>query len=322
MKKLDKTSENKEISKNWFASLWQSNQKIAEIAKNYNEQKWYKSYRFIAGFLLLLQLGAGFAVGLLDIPSLIATATVFLPLVYLVMRGYRPFLIIAIIYYTIDKVMTIYAIDRVTLGALVWWVLTTLALLNAYRVEHVRAKTNKISGKRVIVDTLLAIIMVITCLVGFIFVMPKTDDGKVEQLVYWKAFSLQNTDWVKQHCSQYEIDMSKYSKIFNDVYSTQIEFIDNQLGAAGVDAQKLNSEMMASPEVGSEMLASFDAMRKNMIAQLVLSQSGGSMETFVWEDKYNEVLSEREFCLIMNENPLLMDNLDSDFNKFSVIGKK
>ncbi|MFA5750009.1 MAG: hypothetical protein WC895_02190 [Candidatus Shapirobacteria bacterium] len=182
---------------------WKIDKKdIDEEINEYSKNK-KTSFRKVAGYLILasLLLTCVFVFfGLIPSENLFSII-IYLPLAILVMKGYRPFIVIAMIFITIDRFGSIalmgqYSVSSVGLRIL-WWAFQMRFLFGAFLVEKKRTRSNpsntiinnsnelhfnKNQNKNSIIKYLIIAILAIILVVALFIVYKKySSDSKVKQ---------------------------------------------------------------------------------------------------------------------------------------------
>lgn len=179
----------------WKIDKKDIDEELIEYSKNKNS-----SFRKVAGYLILasLLLTCIFVFfGL--IPSVnLFSIIIYLPLAILVMRGYRPFIIIAMIFITIDRFGSIFLMGQYSVSSVglrvLWWAFQMRFLFGAFLVEKERVKykytnsihtnnlDNKVQPKNSIIKYLsITLLVIILVVVSFVFYQKYLLTNKVKQ---------------------------------------------------------------------------------------------------------------------------------------------
>ena len=305
----------KDDDKSWVQKLWKSQKQIDEDAKNYNNISWYLAPRYGAIALLAIQAFIGFITGLLGWGDLLAVVAVYVPLYYLIARGYRPFIVLAVIVYTADKFYNVYS-GYTSLAELFWWFATAYMLVLSYRIEHAKAKLAKKEKTTYLRDALVALAI----LFGFsaaaiMFSYQRSSES--DEIMYWKGFIYRNTDGVKAYCGDVNIDLNNYINSFNEQFKDEITFIDNKIVAIGLNPSTMFYDMNIQTGDLNRLVANhYDALHRILTSFLVIEQTGTNPEDFEWKEEYEQILSKPGFCSFIDLNPDLVQVIDSDFMDF------
>ena len=132
---------------------------IENRAKNYNTIPWYKSYRYLGVLLFFISLILGVFANLFfhveempDAYTFIELLAILFPVLYLSIRGWRPFMILLLLYFSADKAFTAWIFYKIginqILGAFFWWLVIAIILINAIRVQNARARLGLMPQKK------------------------------------------------------------------------------------------------------------------------------------------------------------------------------
>lgn len=289
-------SENNENIKNekkrFF--LWSSNEEIEIAVKNYDSEKWYKSHRGIVVLFVLFQLLVGFAIGFLNCEELSALGIVLFPILYLSGRGYRPFLLLLAVYYSLDKFIIISEMHNMRGGAIAFWMITMAFIIAAYRVSHIRAKSYKVSGKKMLKDCGISVLMAVVSFVAAAgcFVYKRIDDKSI--MAASAGVVLTNTQWIEQHCANYDIDMKNYTMTFSQTYAKEIQKLTDDFANENVDFVVLQKALLEDKNFPDNLQFLFKLTAKALI------------------NPEAEKMDDKEICRQMNEKPQLITRYDFD----------
>lgn len=309
----NKKTESAVASKAWIEYFWKNKEDIQNDARLYEKVKWYKAPRYLAAIIISIQMLAGFAVGMLNIIDFFAAMTMFAPLIYLLTRGYRPFIAFTLLFYTIDKLYTMYMIGNLSIPAVCWWAATTYFLIMAFRIEQEKVRLNVDIQKTYIRDSLIFVILFAVFFV-LAATFPKPQPAK--ELMYWKGFSYRNTEGINKYCNG--VDMSAYNEKFANKNEKSLISVDEQILALGFNPQTIFADLKIPQEIMDGQVAYyFETFRKGLISFVVVGQSAVTPQEFVWKDEFWDIMPRDEFCKFINNNFELFENLDGDFAKFS-----
>lgn len=168
-KKITQTAQNTWKQNKLIRFFFASKEDIENRAKNYNHIKWYKSYRHLGVLLFFFSLTLGLMANLLfhveEMPdgyTFIELLAILFPILYLSVRGWRPFIGLLLLYFTADKAFTAWIFYKIgitqILGAFFWWLIIAIILINAIRVQNARARLGLMPQKKPYVkDAVIAI---------------------------------------------------------------------------------------------------------------------------------------------------------------------
>jgi hypothetical protein len=300
----------------WFQKIFKTEKEIKEAAKNYDSTPWYKSPGYGVIIIVLLHLLAAFLIAGLGIGDILAAAAVFLPLLYLVARGYRPFLALFLIYYTADTVYTVYKIGYIATPLILWWLVAVYFAILAFKIENARVELGR--GKPAYVLDTIAAIAIFAVFVGTtLYLTSKANDTK--EVMYWKGFIYRNTDGIADYCTGYDVDMSHYVNTFKEEYKSEIAYVNGEISDAGFNPDTIYQDIdVDKGKIDSLIKNHFDHLYKILISLLVIEQKGITPEEFKWSDEYYEIITKPGFCSFIDLNIGIIQNLDSDFGVFPV----
>ncbi len=308
-------AKSKDDKKCWWQKLYWSDESIKKAAENYNNIPWYKSPRYGIAFIVVFHLLTGFLVSSANMATIFSALMIFAPLVYLIVRGYRPFLAIFLVYYTIDTVFTVYMVGFVGLSLAVWWVVTMYLIVVSYKIQNAREKVaNK---KQYTIDSLVALFLLALFAVSGFVLQQKQQEAK--EFMYWNWFIYRSTQGVVDYCQEYQVDVTGYAKDFNKKYASQIEYVHSNISKYGLNPQSLYKDIGMSDEMIKSLVASYyDRLYKTLISSVVIEQGQINPQNFVWKDEYYNILPKSGFCTFITLNPNVAQAVDSDFRTFPI----
>ncbi len=212
----------------WKIDKKDIDEELIEYSKNKNS-----SFRKVAGYLILASLLLTWIFVFLGLlPSVdLFSIIIYLPLAIFVMKGYRPFIIIAMIFVTIDRfgslfLMNQYSVTSIGLRVL-WWAFQMKFLFGAFLVENERNKhkflnsihtdNNKIRTKKSTLKYLsVVIITVILTIIVFVFYQKYSSKNKINK----SEVSQNKTNTVNQETTwkEYFLAKDKYKISFPSDY--------------------------------------------------------------------------------------------------------
>ena len=152
------------------AFMFPSKQRLKDMAQNYNNLAWYKSYRHLAVFFFIISLISGLIsniyleIALSDyIYMFIFMIAIFFPFLYLSAKGWRLFLLITALYFIADKIFTMWMFYELDSGNLIsiffsilWGAVVAIMFINAIRIENQRFRL-KLKAKWRLKDIMMAL---------------------------------------------------------------------------------------------------------------------------------------------------------------------
>ncbi len=114
--------------------------------ENYSTLTMTQSYKGITVliflFFLILSLILSFFSVVNDLITMLIGIIIYLPILFFVYKGHRWAIILLMILYTIDNLFLIYDLKGPSCMAFVWWIIITVYLWKALRVENARRKSS------------------------------------------------------------------------------------------------------------------------------------------------------------------------------------
>ncbi len=153
----------------FFRFFFAGKEDIENRARNYDTISWYKSYRYLGVLLFFFSLVLGVFANLFfhveempDAYTFIELLAILFPVLYLSIRGWRPFMILLLLYFSADKAFTAWIFYKIginqILGAFFWWFVIATMLINAIRVQNARSRLGLMPQKKPYVrDAVIAI---------------------------------------------------------------------------------------------------------------------------------------------------------------------
>lgn len=122
---------------------------LQDQVDNYNNQKWYGSYRSIAALLLIFS--AVLTIIMVSVGWVTQDSTIdviaFLILALFIFRGHKWAMISAMLLWTFEKIYLIYIGSGAPIVQIIWWTIYMHAFFGAFKVELLRRKqANVIEG--------------------------------------------------------------------------------------------------------------------------------------------------------------------------------
>lgn len=292
-------SDNNKERNPFLGTLWADSTEIQKGVENYNSIKWYKSVRFVPVFFVLIMTTIyelrmeKYTFGP-EWWNIVVGFAMFLPFIYLMVKGYRVVILCWIILYTINMWDTILFHPKTSVVVhLIWWCVITGCGITALRIENARHKIDSI--KSTLLKDIIVIIIYCTIIgVGFFPVLNKSNDS----LAYCYAAIHKNTKGITSYCTKQGVLLQEYPFAFKRQYAKEIELVNNMLK---------NSEYLLSTY--NQELAEYDRNfeyinneRKYYISDFIIEEMHINPNEFTWKDEYWDIMSGSDYCRLMDNS--------------------
>lgn len=297
----------KKGERNWIsAALWADETEIRRAAENYDQVKWYRSVRiFPSALILVMTWLAALLTG--NYWDALGVSMILCPLAYLNLKGYRWSFLLLIAFYTLDRIYAFYAgieldekINPVVM--MIWWVIIVGGSLTAFRIESYRIKHNLVGRRHYLKDTLITLAFPLILFVSLAIYLynyrsPLPAEQK-ENLFDAYVTIVKHTTGLETYCSRQGVTMQQYPQQFMKTYANEIALVEHWM------EKDWHYKMAVEDEVNDQQsgimeLINYD--RQSMIAFAIRSKNGIAPEDFEWKEEYDQELSGKDYCELMDK---------------------
>ena len=219
----------------------------------------------------------------------------FLPFVYLMVKGYRVIIFCWIIMYTISQWYTMLFVPITTpVVHFIWWCIIAGAGVTALRIENERHKVNTIKSTllRDIIIIMLYIAIIGIGLFCYIKIIPN------DNLAYCYAAIHKNTKGITSYCAKHGVLLQEFPFAFKRTYKDEIELVNNMLKESEYLLSIYNQEL-AEYDKNFEYI---NNERMYYISGFIIEKMQISFDDFIWKDEYWDIVSESDYCRLIDNS--------------------
>ena len=301
-----KTNQQKAANENdWIKKIiWHDKEEIEDDAKNYDKTPWYCSRRFIAPtlYFVIQTLVLIFITKERDIYTYIGAVWLAFSLIYFSVKGYRLaiLLLTALIIFDFIYGIIIYNIQGgIIVARFMIYGGFVGELITAFRVERYMAKNKLCKKKKRLRDFLVGFlfpsIVAFSAMVICEIDKPLSKDDETSAQMIGTIYM--HTTGVINYCQDAGYAMTTYPETFKRKFADKIVFAEQEMKRLDVNAPSIY-------EIEGMRDTSYNAWideRQVLIARLVMNEHGISPNEFQWDEKYYQLLTQTEFCQLIDE---------------------
>lgn len=327
-KKQSVNDENMKTSDDWWPKqmLWANEDDISKIVHNYEQMPWHTKPKAI----LACVLSFFFFIGLfINFSQALFALIYFVPLIYLLLSGYRIASILIALLYTIDRIYVIkenYYLN-VYIIFFVWCLIIGLCI-TCFRVETGLKKNGTAKNAAPIKDTFIAImsgIILLCCWYVLIFSMDDAARSKIarenlasnfkivfvkmnsqekEALLDLMEINVKQTAVLASVCAENGYEMQNYPYVFQTLFKTQLEIPRKIFEKRGLSFDEGINEYFENwgEWYSASMYDELEDWRKGLILLSVSDQLGIPVENLEWSESYNHYISLAQTCAMIDEH--------------------
>lgn len=238
-------------------------------------------------------------------------------LIYLILQGYRSAYLLSLLFVLFDSLSLAFLCPEKTLMLLGWIVLSLPILAFAFKYENARLDLEKKfelrqSHSRPFYDFIAAFLCSCVCaLVALVFLIicsffstnEPISSSKNQKLNDVAGTAVRHIFAYADYCKSQGIELVNYPKVFVSLFGTSLSKIQNELALD--DSNLADFYEQAKKTFGQRLYdsvaADIEKVRKQAILETVALQKNVPVNTLVWDDKFNGLISTAEGCVLFDE---------------------
>lgn len=251
---------------------------------------------------------AGILVGSLQV--ILSSLVFYLPLVFLVFRGYRIAPLLLIVMRTFDSLFIIFANPLRFINVVLWWIVICAVYFNGFRIENARIqmqKNGELPRKRsaVLRDSIIAVLLFVAALMaaGISSSFTRHSDPLEQEqadveLGMVSTFIVHNQYGYSDFCADNGYVMQNYPQAFATQFSSEIERVEKKLAARGMSLQKVYEQLQQTHGEKLQMVvkSSLDAIRRQAIVEKAAQEENIPVAEVKYTPELDKKISFADAC--------------------------
>lgn len=246
----------------------------------------------------------------------LASLIFYLPVAYLVSRGYRIASLLLIIIRTFDSVMLLMVGNISVVNILLWWVIFCAIYFNDFRIENARIQLEKAEKLRApknttFRDVIIAVLLFVVLVFSTIVVKVAARDDMLQaigqdniKLGMVSTFVVYNEYGYSDYCAKQGYILQNYPQAFNDKFAVEIKNIQKKLSKQGMSLKKVYDQIKQNhwAQLEPVIAGSLEVIRRNAAVLQAAQEQKIAPEEVKWNSDVSDLVSAKQACEIFDAN--------------------